>query len=56
MSDPFVNSPLMTCPWCGQETRLEPIHGHMSCTSCKRPVEDCCNGEMACETEEKDMN
>ena len=49
-----MNDPFITCPWCGQETRLEPIHGHMSCTQCKRPVEDCCSGETACETEEKE--
>lgn len=34
------------CPWCGQWTRLEQINGHYACTSCHRPVIDCCDGEQ----------
>lgn len=33
------------CPWCGQATRPEPLHGHFVCMSCRRPIEDCCSGE-----------
>ena len=33
------------CPWCGQPTRLEFVQGHYECTSCRRPVKDCCDGE-----------
>tara|TARA_R100000687_G_C6353234_1_gene119851 strand:+ start:248 stop:406 length:159 start_codon:yes stop_codon:yes gene_type:complete len=34
------------CPWCGQATRPEPLHGHYICTSCRRPLADCCDGEL----------
>jgi uncharacterized Zn finger protein (UPF0148 family) len=30
----------VTCPWCGQVTRLEPLKGRMVCTACKQPVYD----------------
>lgn len=36
----------IVCPWCGQHTRLELVHGHYECISCHRPVYDCCDGEQ----------
>ena len=37
---------LIDCPWCGQSTRLELVQSHYVCTSCKRAVLDCCDGEQ----------
>ncbi len=36
----------VSCPWCGQMTRLEFVRGHYQCMSCFRPVVDCCDGEQ----------
>ena len=30
----------VTCPWCGEWTRLEPVEGRMVCTACHKPVYD----------------
>ena len=43
------------CPWCGQWTRTEFIQSHVICISCKRPVEDCCDGETADSTENQGL-
>ena len=42
----MIPGELMDCPWCGQATRLELVKGHYQCTSCKRSVLDCCDGEQ----------
>ena len=34
------------CPWCGAVTRVEFVH-HYCCTSCHRPIHDCCDGETS---------
>jgi len=41
-----LSEEMVDCPWCGQATRPEPLHGHYVCTSCRRPVADCCDGEL----------
>ncbi len=37
----------VTCPWCGQWTRLEMVRAHLECPVCRRVVYDCCDGEKA---------
>ena len=36
------------CPWCGQPARMEFVRGHYECSTCRRPIMDCCYGEQAC--------
>jgi len=39
-----------TCPWCGAIVGSEGyvfVKGHYECVRCKRPVLDCCDGEVA---------
>ncbi len=36
------------CPWCGQPARMEFVRGHYECSTCRRPIMDCCDGEQAC--------
>ena len=36
---------LITCPWCGQWTRLEMVRSHLECPVCRRVVYDCCDGD-----------
>jgi hypothetical protein len=47
----MITTSLHVCPWCGQSTRYEFVRGHYECTSCRRPVVDCCDGERMYETE-----
>ena len=38
---------LEQCPWCGQYQRTVRVSGHDECSSCHRPIRDCCDGETA---------
>ena len=38
-------------PWCGQPARMEFVRGHYECSTCRRPIMDCCDGEQACPVE-----
>ena len=38
---------LEQCPWCGQHQRTVRVSGHDECSSCHRPIRDCCDGETA---------
>jgi hypothetical protein len=38
---------MITCPWCGGQTRGIEAHGHVQCGRCSRPLYDCCDGEKA---------
>lgn len=40
-------NPAVDCPWCGQWTRLDFVHGHYQCSACHRVVYNCCDGEQA---------
>ncbi|MFM8981050.1 MAG: hypothetical protein ACKOSS_11390 [Planctomycetia bacterium] len=43
--------PRRTCPWCGQPTASDYVHGHVQCSVCKKNIDPCCEGEQACPTD-----
>lgn len=38
------------CLFCGQEAELVWVHGHGQCTACGTNAEECCRGEVTCES------
>ncbi len=39
----------LPCPYCFSNKGFIYIQSHYQCLSCKRVVDDCCNGEIATE-------
>ena len=37
----------LPCPYCSSNKGFIYIQSHYQCLSCKRVVDDCCNGEIA---------
>lgn len=41
------------CPRCQDALRTVYVHGHEQCTACGCVIEDCCQGEVSCESVEQ---
>ena len=37
------------CPRCQGSLKTVYVHGHEQCVTCGQIVDDCCQGEVACE-------
>ena len=39
------------CPRCQGNLKTVYVHGHEQCVTCGQIVDDCCQGEVACESD-----
>ncbi len=42
------------CPRCQTQMRPIEVHGHTQCAVCHLVIEECCQGETACNTTEEE--
>jgi hypothetical protein len=50
MSEPATT----VCPFCGQVTPMDYVHGHAQCVYCKTNIAPCCDGATCAEEDSDD--